>query len=112
MKKKLFKNYTFTFDKNEKRILKTFCNQALNQMASDDRYVGEARAFNSIIEKLDSSAEEIKFTKDEKTRLVHNLKANVQGYEEQLKSAGFFKRWFIKSAMNQYKLLIENHFSD
>ena len=38
MAKKLFKSYTYTFNKNEKKIIATFCKQALKQMSADDKF--------------------------------------------------------------------------
>ena len=76
--KKLFTNYNFEFDKNEKKLLTTFCKQVLKQMEGDNRFFAETRAFNSIINKLNSDAETIKFTKDERTRLKHQLEENIK----------------------------------
>ncbi len=43
--KKLFTNYNFEFDKNEKKLLTTFCKQTLNQVEGDDKFFGESRSF-------------------------------------------------------------------
>lgn len=112
MAKQLFKNYTYHFDKNEKKLLETFCKTLLKQMSADEKFYGDIRAFNSIIDKLNESTDEIKFTKEEKTKLVLRLKENVEHIERQLKKSGFIKRWLLKSVYNQYKNLLQNHFND
>ena len=38
MKKKLFQNYSFEFDKNETKLISNFCKQAMQQMQGDDRF--------------------------------------------------------------------------
>jgi len=113
MAKSLFKNYSYQFDKNEKKILVTFCKTMLKQMNSDERFYTDIRSFNSIIDKLnDSSAEEIKLTKDEKTKLVFRLKENVDHMKKQVSKGFFLKRWLYKSAFAQYENLLINHFTD
>ncbi|MCW8814042.1 MAG: hypothetical protein OQK65_10985, partial [Chlorobium sp.] len=72
--KKLFTNYNFEFDKNERKLISTFCKQALKQLGNDNEHFGEIKAFNSIIEKINTGAETVKLTKDEKIRLANNLK--------------------------------------
>ncbi len=109
MKKKLFTNYNFEFDKNEKKLLGSFCKQALKQLEGSKEHFGEARAFNSIVEKLNSEEEIIKLTKDEKTRLTHQLKENINHLQKEMKSSWFIKKWMVKSLYNQYNNLYENH---
>ncbi len=75
--KKLFTNYNFEFNKNEKKLLSSFCKQAIKQIGSDDKYFGEVKAFNSVLEKLNSNEDSIKLTKDEKIRLTNNIKQNI-----------------------------------
>lgn len=111
-KKSLFKNYTYSFDSNEIKILNTFCKQAISQMQGDSKFFADVKAFSSIQEKLNSGEEEIKLTKDEKIRLVHQLKANVEAMEKTMSKAGFIKRWLYKSMLKQYKAILENHFND
>lgn len=110
MKKKLFQNYDFTFDKNDRKSLLTFCKQALKQMIGRDEFYNEIRIFNSIIDKLNSSTGEVKFTKDEKTRLVFNLKENVKNFQKELLKAKFIKKWLIKSALKNYNSILEKYF--
>jgi hypothetical protein len=112
MKKKLFQNYSFTFDKNEKKVLRNFCKQALNQMSGDDRFYKEEKIFNSLIDKFNSGEEEIKLTKEEKQRLVLHLKENVKHIKQEMDKSGFLKKWFYNSVYKQYKELLQNHFSD
>jgi hypothetical protein len=110
--KKLFTNYNFEFDKNEKKLLTTFCKQVLKQMQGDNRFFAETRAFNSIINKLNSNAETIKFTKDERTRLKHQLEENIKFLNGQIKKSWFIKKWLYKSMLNQYENIHEVHFKD
>jgi hypothetical protein len=94
--KKLFANYNFDFDKNEKKLLINFCKQA----------------FNSIVTKLNQSEGTIKFTKDEKIRLTHQLKQNSDYMKKEMKKSWFFKKWLYKSLFKQYDSLLEKHFKD
>ncbi len=109
MKKKLFQKYDFEFNKNEKKLITSFCKQALKQMGNDNQYFAEARAFNSILDKLNSDSEIIKLTKDEKTRLTHNIKKNIDSIEKQMKGSFFIKKWLMKSLYNQYQSLYNEH---
>jgi hypothetical protein len=110
--KKLFTNYNFEFDKNEKKLLTTFCKQTLKQIEGDNKFFAEARAFNSIIDKLNSSAETIKFTKDERTRLLRQLEENIKFLKNQVKKSWFLKKWLYKSMLNQYENILNIHFKD
>jgi hypothetical protein len=112
MKKKLFQNYNFEFDKNEKKLLISFCKQALKQMGGSDKFFNEARAFNSILDKLQSNSGEIKFTKDEKTRLAQNLKQNMDFIGKQVDKSWFLKKWLMRSLHKQYSSLFNTHFKD
>lgn len=111
-KKSIFKNYTFEFSNNEKKILKTFCKQAINQMSTDQRYYADVKAFTSIENKLNSDEYEIKLTKDEKIRLTHQIKANVDNLEKMAANSWFVKRWIYNSMLKQYKEVLINHFND
>jgi hypothetical protein len=108
--KKLFANYNFEFDKNEKKILVNFCKQSLKQIAGDSKLFAEERAFTSIIEKLNSGAEIVKLTKDEKTRLTHQIEENVKFLKKNMEKAWFFKKWLYKSMFTQYNNLLDKHF--
>ncbi len=112
MSKKLFKNYDFEFDKNEKKILITFCNQVIKQLGTDQRYYREANVFSSIISKLKADTEKVKLTKEEKTKLVLQLKENIKYTEKELQKSGFLKRWMLKSMHKQYSELFNKHFKD
>ena len=112
MAKPLFKNYSFQFSSNEKKILLQFCKTIQKQMSADERFYTDLRSFNSIIDKLNDPAEEVKLTKDEKTKLVFRLKENIDNMKKQITKGFFLKRWFIKSVYNQYNSLFENHFSN
>jgi hypothetical protein len=108
--KKLFTNYNFTFNKNEKKLLATFCKQALKQVENDNRYFQEERALRSVIDKLNADTDEVKLTKDEKTRLKFQLEQNVKFMKQNMKKSWFFKRWLYKSMLTQYEVILENHF--
>ncbi len=110
--KKLFANYNFEFDKNEKKLLTNFSKQALKQMSGDSKFFAEEKAFNSIIEKLNQGNDVVKFTKDEKTRLTHQLKQNSEFMKKEMKKSWFLKKWLYKSIYKQYDNLIEKHFKD
>jgi len=112
MKKKLFTNYNFEFDKNEKKLITNFCKQALKQMNNGNEYYAEIKAFNSIMEKIQSGSdsETIKFTRDEKTRLTHQLKQNIDYLGKQADKSWFIKKWLVRSLLNQYTGIYNNHF--
>jgi hypothetical protein len=110
--KKLFTNYNFEFDKNEKRLLTTFCRQTLKQIEGDNRFFGETRAFNSVIDKLNSGSDVIKLTRDEKIKLTYQLKQNVEFLKKKMNKSWFLKKWLYKSLLNQYENLLEKHFRD
>ena len=112
MAKKLFKNYTFDFDSNEVKIITTFCKQAINQMATDDRFAKDISAFESISEKVNSNPTEVKLTKDEKVRLTRQMEENVKFISDKMKNAWFIKKWFYKSMLTQYQNLLNTHFRD
>jgi len=104
--KKLFSNYTYDFSKNEKKILTTFCKQSLKQIEGDNRFFAESKAFSSILNKLQND-DTIKLTKDEKTRLIHQLKQNTEHLKKEIKKSWFLKKWIYKSLYTQYEGLLE-----
>ena len=108
--KKLFTNYNFDFDKNERKLISSFCKQALRQLGDDSQHYGEIKAFNSVIEKLNTDSETVKLTKDEKIRLSNNLKQNIDYIKKQMDKSWFIKKWLMKSLYNQYSSLYQNHF--
>ena len=110
--KKLFTNYNFEFNKNEKKLISSFCRQALKQMGSDNQYFGDVKAFNSILDKLNEKNEGIKLTKDEKIRLTNNIKQNIDYLRKQMDKSWFLKKWLMKSLYNQYDNLYKMHFKD
>jgi cell shape-determining protein MreC len=112
MAKPLFKNYSYQFDKNEKKLLTSFCKSMVKQMSSDERFYTDLKSFNSIIDKLNDSSEEVKLTKEEKTKLVFRLKENSDHLKKQLKNSWFLKRWLYKSVSVQYESLLQNHFQN
>jgi hypothetical protein len=110
--KKLFTNYNFEFNKSEKKILKTFCSQNLKQIQGDNKYFAEIKTFNSLVEKLNSSSEVIKLTKDERTRLKYQLHENVNYLKKKMQKSWFLKKFLYKSMLTQYENILINHFSD
>ena len=110
--KKLFTNYNFEFDKNEKKLLTNFCKQALKQVSGDSRFFAEEKVFNSIIEKLKQGEDSVKFTKDEKIRLKKKKKQNSEFMKKEMKKSWFLKKWIYKSLFKQYDSLIEKYFKD
>lgn len=108
--KKLFQNYKYEFSKNEKKLLNSFCKQTLKQMEGDNKYFAVAKAFNSILNKINSDENPVKLTKDEKTRLTFQMKQNVEHIDKQMNSSWFIKKWIMKSLYNQYNSLLESHF--
>ena len=107
--KKLFTNYNFEFDKNERKLISSFCRQALKQL-DESQHFGEVKAFNSIIAKLNSSSETVKLAKDEKIKLSNNLRQNIEFIKKQMDKSWFLKKWLMKSLYKQYSSLYENHF--
>lgn len=108
--KKLFTNYNFEFDKNEKKLLTTFSKQVLKQVEGDNRHFAEIKAFNSIIEKLSAESDKVKLTKDERARLLNQLNENVKYLKKETASSWFIKKWIYRSMLKQYEGILENHF--
>lgn len=106
MKKKLFQNYVYDFTSNEAKILTSFAKQAVKQMETDDRLTREVKTFQSIITKLNESTDKVKLTKEEKTKLVFQLKENVKHLQKKTDNAWFLTKWFYKNMLNQYKSLL------
>lgn len=110
--KPLFKNYNYSFDKNETKILINFCKQAINQLSGDSKYFSEIKAYTSIMEKINSDSSNVKLTKDEVRRLALQLKENVKFIKEKAQKSWFIKKWLYNSLSNQYSFLINKHFTD
>lgn len=110
--KKLFANYNFEFSGNEKKLLTTFTKQTLKQLQGDNKFFAESKAFSSILNKLQSNEDTIRLTRDEKTRLVHQLKQNTEFLEKKMKKSWFIKKWIYRSLYNQYVNILDTHFRD
>lgn len=110
--KKLFTNYNFEFNKNEKKLLTTFCNQTLKQVQGDNRYYAEERAFNSIVDKLNNNSETTKLTKEERNKLLSQLQNNTKYLREKTEKSWFLKKWLYRSMLTQYEDIINNHFKN
>lgn len=106
MKKKLFQNYQYELDKNEKKVLISFSKQAVNQMEGDDRFAREVRIFNGIVQKLSGPDTNIKFTKEEKTKLTYQLGENVKHLQSKVDKSWFLTKWFYKNMLNQYNNIL------
>lgn len=106
MKKKLFQNYEFELDKNEKKVLSNFAKQALKQFEVNDKSIREARIFSSIIAKLNSSEEKVKFTKEEKTNLTYQLNNNLTHLKKKADNAWLITKWFYRNMVNQYQNIL------
>ena len=109
--KKLFTNYNFEFDKSEKRLLTTFLKQSLKQIEGDNKFFAEAKSFNSILEKINGNEDQVKLTKDERTRLKYQIENNLKFLQKRMSKAWFIKKWLYKSMLIQYDKLLENHFN-
>ncbi len=110
MAKQLFKNYNFDFDKNETKLIITFCKQAVKQMGDDKRFLPDIRAFESILNKLSAATAEVKFTKDERNRLLNQIEENIKHIKKQIDKSWFIKKWLYKSMYSQYVNLLNKHF--
>lgn len=108
--KKLFTNYNLELNKNDKKILSTFCRQTLKQVEGDDKYFAEERAFKSILEKLNSGNDNIKLTKDERTRLLNQLENNIKFLKKEKEKSWFLKKWLYNSMLKQYEGILNEHF--
>ncbi len=110
--KKLFTNYNFEFDKNERKILKTFCGQNLKQIQGDNKYYSEIKVFNSILDKLNSSSDVIKLTKEERTKLKFQLEENIKYLKKKIQKSWFLTKWLYGSMLRQYENIVEEHFKN
>ena len=81
-------------------------------MEGNNQFYQDLKAFNSILEKINSGDETVKLTKDERVRFTRHLSQNVKQMESQIEKSWFIKKWLMRSVYNQYKTLLENHFSD
>ena len=81
-------------------------------MQTDDRFTNDVRAFNSIIDKLNNGEEQVKLTKDEKTRLTLQLRENVKHIEKTMQNSWFIKKWLYRSMFNQYVTILQTHFDN
>ena len=81
-------------------------------MQGQDQSFTDINSFNSIINKLNSSDEVVKLTKDESRRLTMQLKENVKHIEKQITKSWIIKRWLLKTIYKQYNSILERHFSD
>lgn len=112
MAKKLFTNYSFNFDKSERKVLTSFCKQAVKQMEGNEKYINELNTFNTVLEKLLSGQDPVKFTKAERTKLVLQLTENIKYIQSKMRNSWFVKKWFFRAMYNQYNNLFEKHFSE
>ncbi len=112
MAKPLFKNYNYSFQRHELKLLQNFCKTVVKQMSADEKFFQEVRTFTSLLDKLQSGEPEIKLTRDEKTKLAFRLKENRDNMKKEISKGFFIRRWIYKSAYNQFVNIINNHFND
>lgn len=110
--KKLFQNYSYNFDKNEKKLLINFCNQAVKQMSTEEKFFQDINAFQSIISKLNANSSEVKLSKQEKTRLVMQLEENAKFLKQKMNKSWFIKKWLYRTMYNQYNNILQTHFKE
>lgn len=110
--KKLFKNYNFSFDKNEAKLINNFCKQAITQMSADKRFAHVLRAYNSILDKLAENHLEVKLTKDEVKHLTLQMKENSKEIKKRAENSWFLMKWIYNSMYKQYISILNNHFAD
>ncbi len=108
--KKLFTNYNLELDKNERKLLTTFLKQTLKQTQGDEKFFAENKAFNSVLDKLGTKDDQIKLTKDERTRLKFQIDQNVKHLQKEMQKGGFIKKWLYRNMLNQYSNILEKHF--
>ncbi|HZW40457.1 MAG TPA: hypothetical protein VFF33_14255 [Ignavibacteriaceae bacterium] len=108
--KKLFTNYNFDFDKNEKKILTTFVKQIFKQSSADEKYFQQSKTSASILDKLNENGETVRFTKAEREFLKLNLETTLAHYKKETSKAGFLKKWLYKSMIKQYDNILNKHF--
>ncbi len=111
MAKPLFKNYTYEFDKNERKMLLNFCRQAIKQIEAEPKLATELKTFNSLSDKLSADGT-VKLTKEEKIKLVLQLKENIKYLQTTMKKGWFIKRWLYKSMYVQYNNLYQKYFEE
>lgn len=107
------RNYNLEFQKNDKKVILQFIKQALKQTegSSDLQMIKHSKLLKSITAKMNESSE-VKFTKDEYFALKNLIVTNAQHLKKQIKSAGFIKRFFLKSLEKQYSNIVTNYFQD
>lgn len=110
--KKGFKNYNYEFDKNEKRVLSAFCTQILKQTAGKNELFRIERAFTSIQEKLKTTEDTVKLTKDEATQLGEQLQLNINFLKKEMVKSWFFKKWIYKSLLTNYTSIYNDYFKN
>lgn len=106
MKRKLFQNYEFELDNNQKKIITSFSKQAIKQMEGDNRFTKEVNTFNSIISKVNDGSDRVKFTKEEKTKLTFQLRENLKHLQKKVDDSWFLTRWFYKNMLGQYSNIV------
>lgn len=72
----------------------------------------EEKVFTSILNKLSSSDEEVKLTKDEFTRLRFNIETNIKFLKTEANKGWFWRKWLYRSMLTQYSQIYETHFKD
>ncbi|MEI7811377.1 MAG: hypothetical protein WCJ01_03020 [Ignavibacteria bacterium] len=81
-------------------------------MGNDQRFAQDVKALTSVIDKINTQSENVKFTKDEQMRLTVQLKENVKFLKKKADKSWFLVRWFHKSLYNQYNNILITYFKD
>lgn len=110
--KKGFRNYNLELDKNERRIISSFCKQTLRQISGNSKFAPIERLFEGINEKVTSGEDVIKFTKEEYVRLEESLRETIRQITKSLDKSWFLKRWISKMAMSQYQSILDKYFKE
>jgi len=110
--KKLFNDYSLSLTKGDRKILTTMVKQLLKQISGNNsvEHIKAGKAFQSILDKLESGEETIKLTKDEYQKLRSNVEGNVKHLRTESKKGWFLRKWMYRSMLTQYELLYENNF--
>ena len=81
-------------------------------MNADDKFFQEVNSFQSIVTKLSADTEEVKLSKQEKTRLVLQLEENAKFLKQKMSKSWFVKKWLYNTMYKQYNNILSQHFND
>ncbi len=81
-------------------------------MQADSQFSADIKALSSIMDKISENPDDVRMTKDEKTRLTRHMRTNRDHIEKEISKSWFIKRWMMKSVLQQYNNILLTHFSD